>query len=324
MSPETNANHGGRRAAQREARWLSDHGSLDWIPDGVVVSDRAGRIVFANRQAVLQTGYKLRELLGRPVELLVPKALRAVHRAHRRDYYAAGAGHRSMGDAAQDLRVRTKDGTEFSADIALGPIDTPNGPQTVAVIRDISERRRFESLLEHRALHDPLTDLPNRTLFFDRLNQSVQGARREGKQVALVMLDLDGFKAVNDAYGHAAGDELLKGIASRLQEGLRATDTAARIGGDEFAWILPRVAGRVAAERMVRKRIAGLQRSFSVRKETIQVGVSAGIAMYPGDGRGVDALMRHADSAMYSAKREGRGLVFYLSGDGTKTARPRR
>lgn len=295
------------RGAQREARWLSDHGLLDWIPDGVVVSDRVGRIVFANRQAEQLTGFTLRELLGHRIELLVPKALRALHRGHRRDYYASSAGPRPMGHPELDLRVCRKDGSEFSADIALGPIDIPNGPHTVAVIRDISERRRFESLLEHRALHDPLTDLPNRALFFDRLNQSLQAARREGQQIALVMLDLNGFKAVNDSFGHAVGDELLKEMAGRLQEGLRATDTAARIGGDEFAWILPRVAGRGAAERMVRKRLAGLRRTFSVRKEKIQIGVSAGIAVYPGDGRDADTLMRLADSAMYSAKREAVG-----------------
>jgi diguanylate cyclase (GGDEF)-like protein/PAS domain S-box-containing protein len=307
---------------RRDAQWPAEHGLLDWIPDGVVVTDKAGRIVFANPQAERLTGFARRDLLGRRVEELVPERLEAVHRWHRQRDHAAGGGARRMGRIEGDFRVRRKDGTEFSAEIAIGPIETASGPQTVALIRDISERVRFETLLEHQALHDPLTDLPNRSLFFDRLNQSLQGARREGKRVALVMLDLDGFKPVNDAFGHPVGDELLKQVAQRLQEGLRATDTAARIGGDEFALILPRVAGRESAQSMVRKRLDRLHGRYSVGNRSIEVGVSAGIALYPDDGRDTNMLMRNADSAMYSAKREGRGLVFHLKG-ARATARKR-
>jgi diguanylate cyclase (GGDEF)-like protein/PAS domain S-box-containing protein len=299
-----------RGAKPHDPRWPAEHGLLDWMPDGVVVTDMAGRIVFANPQAERLTGFSQRDLLGRRVEELVPERLGAVHKRHR----AAGSGAKSKGRTEGDFRVRRKDGTEFSAEIALGPIETPSGPQTVALIRDISERVRFETLLEHRALHDPLTDLANRSLFFDRLNQSLHGARREGKKVALVMLDLDGFKAVNDSFGHPVGDELLKQVALRLQEGLRATDTAARIGGDEFALILPRVTGRESAGVMVRKRLSRLHGTYSVGTRSVEIGVSAGTALYPDDGRDTNTLMRNADSAMYSAKREGRRLVFHLAG----------
>ncbi len=294
---------------ESEAKRPSDHELLEWMPDGVVVVDAEGRVVFANRQAHRMTGYKRGELAGQGIELLVPERLRAVHRRHRRDYYAADAGPRSMGGADRDFRVRRKDGSEFSADIALGPVQTPSGLQTVAEIRDITERMRLEAALEHQALHDPLTDLANRTLFFDRLNQALMSARREGKKVALVILDLDAFKQVNDAFGHAVGDELLKALAVRLRAGLRATDTAARIGGDEFAWVLPSVAGRQAAERMVRKRLNALQITFSNGRERMQVRVSAGIALYPDDASDMDTLMRLADAAMYSAKRKADGPV---------------
>jgi diguanylate cyclase (GGDEF)-like protein/PAS domain S-box-containing protein len=290
-----------------EGQRSSDHELLERMPDGVMVVDAEGRVVFANRQAHRMTGYARGELGGHDIELLVPEPLRAVHRRHRGEYYATHAGPRSMGGADRDFRVRRKDGTEFSADISLGPVRTPNGLQTVAVIRDITERRRLEAALEHQALHDPLTDLPNRTLFFDRLKQALISARREGKKVALVILDLDAFKHVNDAFGHAVGDELLKALAVRLREGLRATDTAARIGGDEFAWVLPRVTGRQAAERMVRKRLNSLQVAYSNDRERMQVRVSAGIALYPDDASDVDMLMRFADAAMYSAKRRAGG-----------------
>jgi diguanylate cyclase len=294
---------------QSQAQRQSDHELLEWMPDGVVVVDAEGQVVFANRQAYRMTGYTRGELGGHRIELLVPERLRAVHRKHRGEYYATHSGPRSMGGADRDFRVRRKDGSEFSADISLGSVQTPNGLRTVAVIRDITERRRLEAALEHQALHDPLTDLANRTLFFDRLKQAVLSARREGKKVALVVLDLDAFKHVNDAFGHAVGDELLKALAVGLRAGLRATDTAARIGGDEFAWILPRVAGRNAAERMVRKRLSSIQVGYSNDTERMQVSVTAGIALYPDDAPDVETLIKVADSAMYAAKRNAGGPV---------------
>jgi diguanylate cyclase len=289
---------------ERTAQPALEHELLEWMPDGVVVVDAEGLIVFANRRAERITGYRRQELRGHPIELLVPQRLRAIHREHRRDYYSRPAP-RSMGGAEHDFRVRRKDGSEFSVDIALGPLASAGGRQVVAVIRDITERRRFELLLQHQALHDPLTDLANRTLFFDRLRQAVRSARRDRRHVAIVMLDLDRFKVVNDAFGHAVGDAVLKEFAARLAVRLRTTDTAARLGGDEFAWILPGVADRAAAERKVCQLLQALKGSLSIAGERIHVAVSVGMALYPDDGDNVDRLMRQADRALYSAKRDG-------------------
>lgn len=281
----------------------SNHGIFEAIPDAVVVTDPEGVIVFANRSAEAMTGYGRSELIGRTVEMLVPARLRGIHVRHRRTFYRRGEA-RLMGDGLIDLSLRRKDGSVLPVEISLGPA----GSNTVAVIRDETERRRMEEALEHRALHDPLTDLANRSLFFDRLRQSIHAARRDGTHVALVMLDLDGFKAINDTRGHATGDAVLHIVADRLRDGLRATDTAARLGGDEFAWIFPRVTTRRSVETVVRKRLTGAQQPVTVDGERIEVGVSAGIALYPDDGRDPDALMRHADVAMYTAKRRRRLL----------------
>jgi diguanylate cyclase (GGDEF)-like protein/PAS domain S-box-containing protein len=278
------------------------------MPDGVVVVDADGTITYANRRAEKITGYRRHELNRRPVDLLVPQRLRAIHRVHRRDYSARPAP-RSMGTAGRDFNVRRKDGSEFSADIALAPLKGKGRPLVVAVIRDITERRRFEVLLEHQALHDPLTGLANRTLFLDRLKRAIETVRREGRHFALVMLDLDKFKLLNDAFGHAVGDAALKKFAARLGTGLRATDTVARLGGDEFAWILLGLTDRAAGERMVRKRLAGLQGRISIAGRTITLRPSAGMALCPDDGSDVDALMRRADGCLYLAKHAGAGFV---------------
>jgi diguanylate cyclase len=290
----------------REMPWLSASQFLESMPDGIVVSDREGKVVFANRQVEQMTGYTREELGRHGIELLVPPRLRATHQKRRRTYYESQKDERAMGTVGYDFRARRKDGSEFSADIALGPVDTPSGRQTVAVIRDITKRMQLESELEHMALHDPLTGLANRTLFFDRLNQAMLAAGRDRKQVALVMIDVDRFKAINDAYGHLVGDQVLRKLAIRLTFPLRASDTIARIGGDEFAWILPRVASRDSAARIVRKLLRTNVGNLVVGPQCIEVSVSTGLALYPDDGPDTDSLMRNADLALYAAKRKDR------------------
>jgi len=289
-----------------------DRELLQLMPDAVIVTGAGGEIVFANRKARAMTGYARRELLGRKIEILVPAGVRTLHSRLRRQFYERGAV-RLMGSPHADVTLRRKDGSAVPVEIALGPA----GEDTVAVIRDTTERRRMEAELEHRALHDPLTDLANRTLFFDRLRQSLHAARREHQLVAVVMVDLDGFKAINDAHGHSTGDVLLRHVAQRLSDGLRSTDTAARIGGDEFALILPLVSSRSVVERMVRQRLAAAREPWLRKRKRIEVGASAGIAIYPDDGRDPDTLLRNADAAMYAAKRAGRELTFHAAGPKT-------
>jgi len=181
----------------------------------------------------------------------------------------------------------------------------------IAMIEDITVRKVQEAALEHRALHDALTDLPNRSLLLDRLHQAVLAGQREQEQVALLMMDLDGFKDVNDAFGHHAGDALLQQVALRLRAELRGSDTVARLGGDEFAVVLPGVLGHTGAVLAARKLLKSLEPLFMVEGEALEVGASLGIALFPDHGDDAETLMRRADVAMYVAKRTHSGFAIY-------------
>ena len=178
---------------------------------------------------------------------------------------------------------------------------------------DITERRQYEDRIEHMAQYDHLTGLPNRALFYDRLRQAVQFARREQHELALLYFDLDKFKPVNDDYGHAAGDQLLKQVAWRIKTLLRESDTVARLGGDEFAALLPRVKCRADAEEVSQKIIGVLMEPFVLEHvgKDIFIGVSIGIAIFPHDADNEDCLIKNADVAMYRSKQTRNCYHFY-------------
>jgi diguanylate cyclase (GGDEF)-like protein/PAS domain S-box-containing protein len=175
------------------------------------------------------------------------------------------------------------------------------------------ERKRSEEALRHQALHDALTGLPNRTLFHDRVRQALEHARRGGQPLAVLVMDLDSFKDVNDTLGHQCGDVLLQQVGFRLLEGLRASDTVARLGGDEFGFLLTDVdgAGTAALVERIQETLAD---PFTVQDRLHQVVASVGIALHPEHGEGVDQLLQRADVAMYAAKRTGTGYAFYEAG----------
>ncbi|HEY4485312.1 MAG TPA: EAL domain-containing protein [Nitrospiria bacterium] len=179
-------------------------------------------------------------------------------------------------------------------------------------IVDITERKHAEEALEYRVLHDHLTDLPNRTLVHDRLRQAILVAEREKKPLALLLMDLNRFKSINDTLGHDHGDLLLKQLGPRMVEVLRASDTVARMGGDEFAILLPS-SDMEGATVAARKILEALSRPFHVAEFTLEVGASIGIAMFPEHGDDIETLMRRADVAMYSAKKSGSGYAVYVT-----------
>ena len=184
-----------------------------------------------------------------------------------------------------------------------------------AVMTDITEHKLTEARIQRVAHHDSLTGLPNRLLFNDRLNQAISFAKRDSRQFALLYLDLDKFKPVNDTLGHTSGDELLQGVAARIRQQVRESDTVARIGGDEFTVILPDIARRDEAETVAKKIIAALAAPFQLGslKQCVEIGTSIGIAVYPADARDADALIKAADAAMYRAKQVGDSFRFYAT-----------
>ena len=212
-------------------------------------------------------------------------------------------------------QVRTTGGAMVDVDVVRRPA-TDDGDRRVWLLRDASDRQRAETELREQALHDPLTGLPNRALLQDRLESAIAVAQRQDTPLSLLMLDLDGFKAVNDTRGHHAGDQVLVEIANRLSGTLRESDTAARLGGDEFVLMLPAtpLLGAIEASRSL---VDFIVAPIAVDGKPLTVGASIGIAVFPNHGRDAQVLLAAADSAMYEAKRSGGGYRTFRAHIGT-------
>jgi len=208
---------------------------------------------------------------------------------------------------SDDWWLQRADGTTVAVEVTATACEA--GGRTLAQwnFRDVTDRKEAESRIRYLALHDPLTGLPNRAAFFDRLGVALADARRTGSKVAALAVDLDHFKAVNDTHGHIVGDRLLETVARRLLSCLRETDTAARIGGDEFVVALSDIATHHDAEKVAAKLLARLGQPFLIEGETLRISASIGISVCPDDGSDAHALVRAADTAMYRAKKGGRG-----------------
>lgn len=208
-----------------------------------------------------------------------------------------------------ELRIMHKDGHVVWTEQNLVPVFDESGKRVAVegIVRDITARKRIEERLAHMATHDTLTGLPNRRLFNDRLNIAMARAHRNQEPLALMLLDLDRFKEVNDTLGHSVGDELLQVVGERLASLVRESDTVARMGGDEFTLILPEVAEAGDAAKVAEKILKGFQKPFVLDGHEFHVTTSIGIALYPDDGEDGDVLMKNADIAMYRAKDKGPG-----------------
>ncbi len=284
----------------RDYRDLVEHAS-----DIVFTLDRAGRFVSVNAAGPRLTGFSRAQLHGRPLSELTSIEDAARVRTILR-CITAGEPF-----AVFEVTIPTRSQQRLTLEIHAWSLRRPGrAPAIQGIARDVTERRFREAQYRHAALHDALTGLPNRLLLYDRLQQSVAAAGREQRQLALLLLDLDRFKAVNDAHGHLAGDQLLQQVGRRLQCAVRGSDTVARLGGDEFAVLLPGT-GSADAELAGARLLQALDAPFMIDGRRISIAASAGAAVYPLHGVCAEALLRCADLAMYRAKRSGGGLVVY-------------
>jgi len=270
---------------------------------------RDGRIEHANASFGELFGYPAVDLVGRVLfsELAVEADREALSETLRR---CASGEDRAGRLEFTGLR---RDGAVVVVELRVSAVGTP-GSVAVALL-DVTERSLAVRRLRSLAFHDPLTGLPNRSLFFDRLRQSVNSAKRSRERTAVLLADLDGFKAVNDVYGHAAGDALLQVVARRLAACSRQADTVARIGGDEFAAILPGVRGPEQAAAVAERMIGALREPFSVVPGDCKVSVSIGIVLCPDHGTDIDRLIVLADTAMYESKARGRNTFSFARED---------
>ncbi len=265
------------------------------------------RITFANQGLSRMTGLRTASLLGGTLEVLgIADDDRPVLDGLRESLTDGRAFQ------AEATAVRA-DGSEYALEIHIMPAGTPGQPDVhwIGIARDVSERKTQLAALRRQALHDALTDLPNRILLYDRLEQQILNTRRAGSPLALLFMDLNGFKEINDTFGHHCGDLLLRQIGPRLRPHLRPTDTVARLGGDEFAILLPDVAGEQAASAVAQALLDSLITPFTVERQQLAVGASIGVVLCPDHGSDPSTLMRRADVAMYVAKYGSRGYQVY-------------
>jgi diguanylate cyclase (GGDEF)-like protein/PAS domain S-box-containing protein len=294
-----------RRPLERmAAQHLRETVTLNVAPDGVMWIDEGGCILMANPGMETLSGYPASDLVGQNVDIFLPKHLQERHAQSMRGYFLAPRS-RPMG--VLDLSLLRRDGRLLPVDISLGHWEDEGRRHAIAYIRDLTERRKFEESLRHQATHDELTGLPNRWLFRLQLNQALGRARRSGLQAAVLLLDLDHFKSVNDSFGHATGDALLLQVSSRIRGTLRENDTLARLGGDEFAVLLTDLTATDEAITVAAKLLMSLQAPYRLHNEDVYSGGSLGMAFYPGDAKEGETLLRFADMAMYQAKQAGRG-----------------
>ena len=270
--------------------------------DGILIIRGDGGVEMANDAALRIFGYRGGEIANCSIADLLPELDRG--QGELAELFQLGHGHREM-------TGKRRDGTSFPMELAVS--DTRHGETRlfIAIIRDITERRVQQDQLEYQALHDALTGLPNRTLLIDRLNHALDIANRQGEPLALLLLDLDRFKEINDTLGHQVGDMLLRDVAQRLVGPIRKSDTIARLGGDEFAVLLPAVTDLERARRVSNRILRALEEPFQLDSLSLEVGVSIGIAMYPEHAEDKSKLLQCADVAMYSAKQAQSGVALY-------------
>lgn len=289
--------------------------TLASIGDAVISTDGEGRVTYLNPVAEAMSGFEPREAIGRDVAEVIP-LYDGESQQPIRNPVAEVLEENHIVRPSPSASLVNRQKLRFDIEDTAAPIRDREGRTVgaVMVLRDVTATRAMTLRLSHLAQYDALTSLPNRVLLFDRAQQALSRAERDRNRLALMYLDLDGFKDINDSLGHDAGDAVLVQFAQRMGGALRASDTLSRQGGDEFVVLAPTVHSRASAKLLAAKLVEVAARPFRIGEHQLQVTTSLGVAIYPDDGDTFDMLARHADAAMYSAKRAGKNRFHFYDG----------
>ncbi len=301
-----------RRRLEMELRETAARfaGVISIAADAIIIIDEAQHIILFNQGAERAFGYQAAEVIGQPLDLLLPARFVDVHRQHVRDFGAGAVPARQMGERRGKIIGRRKDGTEFPSDASISKWKRDGETVFTVIVRDITEREQAAETIRRLAYYDTLTGFPNRTMFQELVGQAVSAGHAERKPLAILLLDLDRFKDINDTLGHHRGDRLLQQVALRLKDLLRPTDVVARLGGDEFGLLLPLGAADDAV--VVAKKVQrALEAPFEIERLPIAVETGIGIALFPLHAEDSNGLLQKADVALYTAKKEGSGYAIY-------------
>lgn len=290
--------------------------TLDSIGEAVLRRDVQGKVTYLNRKAEEMTGWRREEARGRPMEEVFrliegvsgPADGNSAEIATQEEQ-----GTKETADCTDCILVR-RDGFECGIEHKVTPIQDQDGNVTGVVVafHEVSAAQAKSLEMSHLAQHDALTDLPNRVLFNDRLTQAIALAERQGKQLAVMFVDLDYFKKINDSLGHDVGDKLLRSVAGRLKTCMRRSDTVSRLGGDEFVILLAQVEHAEDAAYSARKILRSLAEPHIIDNKSLSINASIGLSTYPNDGQDAEGLMNRADNAMYEAKECGRNTFQFF------------
>jgi len=277
---------------------------LNTVRDGIITIDSSGIIETFNPGANDIFGYRAHEVIGKNISILMPEPHRSAHDGYLKKFMD-GNSTRDQGAPIEQIALR-KNGETFPAEITLNTVHVADKIKFTGLLRDITERKKWEEEIKQMAMSDPLTGLANRNRYNQRLQETVKQASRFNTHFALMQIDLDKFKPVNDTYGHPVGDALLQQVAKILLSSCRDVDTVARLGGDEFSIILNGINRPedvvISAKRIIEK----LSHPIMIENHDIKIGASIGISYYPDDSEDIEELFGMADKALYSSKQEGR------------------
>ncbi|MBE0621404.1 MAG: EAL domain-containing protein [Burkholderiales bacterium] len=305
------------RAQAEEALRASEerlHGIVHMAAEAIIVVDEQFRVVLFNPTAEAVFGCSAADAFGASAERFVPPRLRDACYQHMAAFVAGGANAIRMGDHVEIFGLRA-DGEEFPLEISLSRISHSGKPLYSVVLNDISARRRDEARLNALANYDALTALPNRALFHKRVQRSLVHAQRFNEGLAVLFLDLDRFKIVNDTLGHSVGDRVLQALAGRLKDCLREVDTLARLGGDEFAVLIEQVTDTRFVGSVARKLLKAVAEPLTLDGQEYNITASIGISAYPADGSEAATLLKNADIALYRAKERGKNNAQFYAAD---------